>query len=134
MVVALTLLLYILTAALSVTGLRRHGAVAARIGSALLAATAVGALVLAQSKSVTEWRWRWITDLNLQIHLVLDDFAVAMVCVVAGLGALVLWYSTNYFADHRAYAQCVGLFLWLPAQICSRCSSSGNSRRCSPSC
>ena len=128
MVVALTLLLYILTAALSVTGLRRHGAVAARIGSALLAATAVGALVLAQSKSVTEWRWRWITDLNLQIHLVLDDFAVAMVCVVAGLGALVLWYSANYFADHRAYAQ------WLPAQICSRCSSSGNSRRCSPSC
>jgi len=111
MIIAFALFALLVYAGLCVTALRRHSALAARIGAALLAACVVGSLVLGRRADAEEWTWGWVPPLNLNIHLALDDFAVAMVCLVAGLGALVLWYSVDYFADHRAYTQFVGLFM-----------------------
>ncbi len=83
--------------------------VAARAGAITLAALATVTLLV--SDTTWSWKWSWINDLGLHIHLSLDGFAIAMVAVIYGLGALVLWYSSAYFPDHHAYGKFVGLFL-----------------------
>ncbi len=87
----------------------RFGVSVARVGAALLAAVAVGSVLSGQEKQT--WEWGWIGDLGLRLDLGFDGFATLMVVLVAGLGALVLWYSSDYFPDHRAYGRFVGLFL-----------------------
>lgn len=114
MIVAFLLLLVVAVAA--VTVLRSRAVVAARIGAAVLAGSAVTAFMQGRNGTL-RWEWGWVPDLALQFTFALDGFAVTMLGLVAGLGALVLWYSSGYFPDHRAYAQFVGLFMGFAAAM-----------------
>ena len=117
MFIALSVSALFLFSLVSGTLLRRRAVLAARSGSVVLAAVAIGSVLGARSREPDEFTWGWIPAVNLNMHLVLDDFAAVMVCLVAGLGALVLWYSVDYFSDHRAYPRFVSLFVAFAAAM-----------------
>jgi multicomponent Na+:H+ antiporter subunit A len=100
----------LLVAVAAVTFLRSRAVVAARVGSVVLASVAVVSLVEGRGGD-RRWETGWVPELGLMFSFHIDGFAVVMLALVAGLGALVLWYSSDYFPDHRAYAQFVALFL-----------------------
>ena len=106
----------LLPLALALTALLpRCSVVSARIGSVALAASVVWALVSASDGG--HWRWVWLDELGLEIHLALDGFGSVMVALVGGIGALILWYSTEYFPEHRSYSRFVALFLVFAAAM-----------------
>jgi multicomponent Na+:H+ antiporter subunit A len=87
----------------------------ARFGAGVLALGCMTAL--ASAGDDVSWHRSWIGPLGLDLNLVADSFAVLMVALVCGLGALVLWYSAGYFPEHRAYGRFVGLFLIFAAAM-----------------
>lgn len=108
--------LQVAVAVAAVTVLRSRAVVAARLGAVVLAGSTVVAFVQGRGQT-HRWEWGWVPELGLQFTFALDGFAVTMLALVAGLGALVLWYSAGYFPGHRAYAQFVGLFLGFAAAM-----------------
>jgi multicomponent Na+:H+ antiporter subunit A len=76
----------------------------------LLASATATVLLSARPTQATE-SWEWIGDLGLRIDLALDGMATLMVLVISLLGAIVLWYSIDYFSDHIAYVRFVGVFV-----------------------
>ena len=113
MVLVVSLLLPLVPALAALT-LRRSVAMA-RLGAGVLALGCITALSSAGDD--VSWRRSWIGPLGLDIHLVADPFAVLMLALICGLGALVLWYSAGYFPEHRAYGRFVGLFLIFAAAM-----------------
>ncbi len=111
-----TFFLQLIVAIAAVTIFRSRAVAAARIGAAVLALSTVTAFVQGHGETL-RWEWGWVPDLALQFTFALDGFAVTMLGLVTGLGALVLWYSSGYFPDHRAFAQFVGLFMGFAAAM-----------------
>lgn len=89
--------------------------IVARVGAVLLAVLTVVSIV-AESRSVAI-QWTWIEQLGLAFDLALDSFAVVMVALIMGIGALVLWYSSSYFPDHIAYRRFVTYFLFFASAM-----------------
>lgn len=107
----LLLLAHLLVAAVILTALRSRPRPAAFLGIGVLLASAITtALLSARSTQATE-SWEWIGELGLRIDLALDGMATLMVLVISLLGAIVLWYSIDYFSDHVAYVRFVGIFV-----------------------
>ena len=107
----LLLLAHLLVAAVILTALRSRPRLAAFLGiGVLLASATTTALLSARPTQATE-SWEWIGELGLRIDLALDGMATLMVLVISLLGAIVLWYSINYFSDHVAYVRFVGIFV-----------------------
>lgn len=113
MVLVVSLLLPLVPALVAFT--TRRTVVAARLGAGVLLLGCITAL--ASAGDGVAWRRAWIGPLGLDLNLAADPFAVLMVALVGGLGALVLWYSAGYFPEHRAYGRFVGLFLVFAAAM-----------------
>jgi multicomponent Na+:H+ antiporter subunit A len=77
----------------------------------LLTATAGMGLVWGVADTPRTETYSWVSSLGLGIDLRLDGFAVLMLLLVSGLGALVLWYSLWYFDLDDTYVRFVGLFV-----------------------
>ncbi len=108
----LLLVAHAVVAVVVLTLCRDRPKVAAGLGVALLATTTVvvGLLGIGADTARVE-RYAWIDELGLLLSFRLDGFAVLMALLVAGLGAVVLWYSVGYFSDDESYVRFVGLFV-----------------------
>ena len=107
----LLLLAHLFVAAAILTAAPARPRVAALMGSGVLVATAITTSVLSRRPTQTQESWEWIGGLGLRIDLALDGMATLMVLVISLLGAVVLWYSIDYFSDHVSYVRFVGIFV-----------------------
>ncbi len=105
------LLAHLVVAAIILTALSRHPRMAAALGIAVLLASAVTTLILSTHTPQHTETWDWIGGLGLRFDLALDGFATMMVLIISLLGVVVLWYSIEYFSDHKAYGRFVGVFV-----------------------
>ena len=84
-------LLHAVVAAVVLSATRLRGTVAAALGIAVFAATAVTAALQGIGSDVPATQsWDWVPDLGLQLTTRLDGFAVVMVLLVSVIGAIVL--------------------------------------------
>jgi multicomponent Na+:H+ antiporter subunit A len=88
-----------------------RGVVAAWVGVVALASVAIAALVMGVDDTAPSESWNWVADVGLSMGLRLDGFAVMMVLLVCGLGALVLAYAAAYFDHDATFQRFVGVFL-----------------------
>jgi multicomponent Na+:H+ antiporter subunit A len=107
----LLLLAHLLIAAVILTAVPSRPRVATFLGIGVLLASAVAAALLSTRNTPATESWEWIGALGLRIDLALDGMATLMVLVISLLGAVVLWYSIEYFSDHIAYVRFVGIFV-----------------------
>ncbi len=105
-------LLHLAVATLVLAGTRRVPVVGAVVGTMVLAATAVTAVVVGVGVDTARTEtWEWVPELGLSLSIRLDGFGVAMVLVVSLIGVLVLAYSAAYFDHDDSYVRFVGLFV-----------------------
>lgn len=105
------LVAHLIVATVILTVLAQRPRTAALLGIAVLSSSAITALILGTRDTISTERWEWIGELGLRLDLALDGFATTMVLIIAVLGALVLWYSIEYFSDHPSYVRFVGVFV-----------------------
>ena len=105
-------LLHAVVAAVVLSATRLRGTVAAALGIAVFAATAVTAALQGIGSDVPATQsWDWVPDLGLQLTTRLDGFAVVMVLLVSVIGAIVLAYSASYFEPGPTRVRFTGLFI-----------------------
>jgi len=107
----LLLLAHLVVAAVILTALPSRPRLAAFLGIGVLLTSAVTTALLSGSTPQHTESWDWISGLGLRLDLALDGMATLMVLVISLLGAIVLWYSIDYFSDHIAYVRFVGVFV-----------------------
>jgi multicomponent Na+:H+ antiporter subunit A len=107
----LLLLAHLLVAAFIFIAVPSRPRIAAFLGIGMLLASATTTAVLSNRSTQATESWEWIGELGLRIDLALDGMATLMVLVISLLGAIVLWYSIDYFSDHIAYVRFVGIFV-----------------------
>lgn len=107
----LLLLAHIVASAIILVACAHRPRAAALLGISVLLASAVTVAVMGSAQSTPTETWQWIDALGLRFDLALDGFAVMMVLIISLLGVLVLWYSIDYFSDHKSYGRFVGIFV-----------------------
>ena len=107
----LLLLAHLLVASVILTACRSHPRTAALLGIGVLLVSAVVTAIMSTRTPQPTETWNWISGLGLRLDLALDGMATLMVLIISLLGAIVLWYSIDYFSDHIAYVRFVGVFV-----------------------
>ena len=107
----LILLAHLLVALVILTAFRFHPRIAALLGIGVLLVSAVVIAIMSTRTPQPTESWDWISGLGLRLDLALDGLATLMVLIISLLGAIVLWYSIDYFSDHIAYVRFVGVFV-----------------------
>jgi NADH-quinone oxidoreductase subunit L len=49
------------------------------------------------------WQWVNIDGLRINLAILVDPLSVMMMLIITGVGALIVWYSTEYMAEDRDY-------------------------------
>ncbi|MFO7592309.1 MAG: hydrogen gas-evolving membrane-bound hydrogenase subunit E [Acidimicrobiia bacterium] len=68
--------------------------------AATLAWAATKASAVVDGRVVTE-SLPWVPQLDLELSFRLDAFALLMVALISGIGVLIFWYSSSYFAGRE---------------------------------
>lgn len=108
---SILLFAHLLVAVIILTACRTRPRVAALLGAGVLLVTALTTAIMSTNTTQPTESWEWISGLGLRLDLALDGMATLMVLVISLLGAIVLWYSVDYFSDHIAYVRFVGVFV-----------------------
>ena len=51
----------------------------------------------------TLWQWANVDGLRINLQILVDPLSTMMMLIITGVGALIVWYSTEYMAEDRDY-------------------------------
>src|SRR5271169_6673627 len=51
----------------------------------------------------TLWQWVNVDGLRINLQILVDPLSTMMMLIITGVGALIVWYSTEYMAEDRDY-------------------------------